>query len=273
MIPSKTQQHHIDVRDHQKVVENESAYDKVKIAWSRKISEIGPTSKASVSQQEYSESIRSSANKGWALKTSKRVVRMSPAVRDYLLHKFNAGAVSVHKADSAQVSKEMMFVGKDGKLVFAQGAWRTQQQIASYYSRLSAQQRQKQLGDHRSMEEEDIAAWEAEDARIHLRNEVFAQVDLQHPVTYRQLDICDAVARDRLKAKPIKLLKDVCEHFGLRIANGNPSRRNTYMKPSVQLVNTCKCRDEERPTEIFLPVKVSCTHWCHSVWENHTIRQ
>ena len=75
-------------------------------------------------------------------------------------------------------------------------------------------------------------------------NEVFAQVDLQHPVTYRQLDICDALARDRLKAKPIKLLNDICEHFGLKIANGSPSRRNTYIKPIVQLVNTCKCQDE-----------------------------
>ena len=113
----QNQQHHIDVGDHQKVVENESAYDKVKIAWARRISEIGPN--ASVSQQEYSELIRSSANKGWALKSSKRAVRMSPAVKDYLLHKFNAGAVSGHKADPAQVSKEMMFVGgKDRKLIF-----------------------------------------------------------------------------------------------------------------------------------------------------------
>ena len=64
----------------------------------------------------------------------------------------------------------MMFVrGKDGKLVFAQEEWRRRQQIASYFSRLSAEQRQKQLGNHRSMEEEDIAAWEAEDARMHLR--------------------------------------------------------------------------------------------------------
>ena len=126
----QSQQHHINVRDQQKVVENESPYDKVKIAWARKISEIGPTSNASVSQQEHSELIRSSANKGWALKTSKRAARMSPAVKDYLLHKFNAGTVSGRKTDPAQVSKEMMFVrGKDGKLVFAQDEWRTQQRI------------------------------------------------------------------------------------------------------------------------------------------------
>lgn len=92
---------------------------------------------------------------------------MEDHVKAYLVQKFDAGARSGLKADPVQVSLEMKFVkDESGHSLFRPEEWRTAQQISSFFSRLSAKQRQTQTGQleevNKEIPEEDLEALESE---------------------------------------------------------------------------------------------------------------
>lgn len=82
-----------------------------------------------------------------------------------------------NKEDPATVAREMR-VARDesGKLCFAPEEWRTAKQIASYFSRLAATQRQQKAPGEPLVEqdevisEEDLQAWETERQLQELQN-------------------------------------------------------------------------------------------------------
>ena len=66
---------------------------------------------------------------------------------DFLTDKFNEGVEARRKADPMQVSTEMRHLTDEtGNLVFSSQEWKTTRQITRFFARLSARQRQRQLG-------------------------------------------------------------------------------------------------------------------------------
>ena len=94
-----------------------------------------------------------------------------------------------------QVSTEMRHITDGtGNLVFSSHEWNTTRQITSFFARLSARQRQRQLGTSAAIGEEieqgDIDMWDNETGHLEICDLVFGQLDISHPITYRQYDLC-----------------------------------------------------------------------------------
>ena len=116
-----------------------------------------------------------------------------------------------------QVSTEMRHLTDETRnlnLVFSSQEWKTTRQITSFFARLSVHQRQRQLGTSAAIGEEieqtDIDMWDNEIGRLESRDLVFGQLDISHPITYRQYDLC-GIAKQRGKLKSQFKIKDLIE--------------------------------------------------------------
>ena len=145
-----------------------------------------------------------------------------------------------------------MRVARDegGRLCFAPEEWRTAKQIASYFSRLAATQRQQKapievlVEQAEAISEEDHQAWERERELQELQTSVYQEVDLRHPIECNGYDICDLAKRGMLKSKfKVAQLKKICFMFGIEI-EGPAGRKDSYVKPIEDLVQTCSCFKE-----------------------------
>ena len=145
-----------------------------------------------------------------------------------------------------------MRVARDesGKLCFAPEEWRTAKQIASYFSRLAATQRQQKapgellVEQDEAISEEDLQAWETERQLQELQTAVYEEVDLKHPIEYHGHDICGLSKRGILKSKfKVAQLKEICVLFGIE-TEGPAGRKDSNVKPLEDLVQTCSCFKE-----------------------------
>ena len=113
------------------------------------------------------------------------------------------------------------------------------------FSRLAAAQKQTQAGQGKDVvevEEEDILSWEISESEERLRESVYDEIDISHPITYDDCNICTLIAQGKGKMKRISDLKQMCEHFGLK-AEGPETRKDTYIKPLKSLVSKCTCAE------------------------------
>ena len=93
---------------------------------------------------------------------------------------------------------------ESGKLCSAPEEWRMAKQIASYFSRLAATQRQQKaprellVVQDKAISEEDLQAWETERQLQELQTTVYEEVDLKHPIEYKGHDICGLAKRFKI---------------------------------------------------------------------------
>ena len=132
----------------------------------------------------------------------KEAVDNGAHVKAYLVQKFHTGCRSKQKADPVQVAREEKIVKDDaGHLWFTRQEWRRAQQINSFFSRLSAFQRQTQMEKDTSEystsqefieEDPDLKALENEITLENLRITVNLQVTApQHPIVVRNRNLCE----------------------------------------------------------------------------------
>lgn len=133
-----------------------------------------------------------------------------------------------------------------GKAKFKPAEWRTAKQIKSFFSRLAADQRKKPSDQAKQPGEEDQADddeedWEREDALALMRQSVYKDINIPHPLEYRGEDICDLQRRGKLHSKfKIKDLEDICRHFDLRV-EGPKNRKASFVSSISELVQCCSC--------------------------------
>ena len=79
--------------------------------------------------------------------------------------------------------------------MFQQSAWRTAKQLSGFFSRLAAKQRKKpsataveQTGEDQTDGEEE--EWEREEGLALMRQSVYQDIHLCHPLQYRGEDLC-----------------------------------------------------------------------------------
>ena len=83
---------------------------------------------------------------GWALKGAKKAERFNEAQKSYLEAKFNIGQSNGKKLDPDAVAKEMRCArGPNGDRLFSVTTFLSAQQISSFFSRLAAKARQKEV--------------------------------------------------------------------------------------------------------------------------------
>ena len=242
---------HMDAGKHVRESDGESLYDMARKKWANRVTEMHVSS-GEAQRIAFGESGPSSTSEcrseGWALKTIKRSPRMGEKVKAFLIQIFNQGATGGQKADPVQVAREMKCARDScGKLQFKPEEWRTAKQISSFFSRMSAIQRQRQTGEIESQEDEEIAeedleALESEDYIQAIRQEVYREIEApNHPIQVEEVNVCELALAGKFNTLQLAQLRDVCTALQLQ-TDGSHSRKRTYTEPLMAYSKSCSCQ-------------------------------
>ncbi|KAL9954869.1 hypothetical protein ACROYT_G042454 [Oculina patagonica] len=108
---------------------------------------------------------------GWALRSSQvKRTRFTTSQKDYLTKKFDLGKTSGRKLDPDSVARAMMTARDgEGNCLFTSAEFLTSKQIASFFSRLAAKRRRRDVAD---VSDEEVDNAERESALQELTNTV-----------------------------------------------------------------------------------------------------
>ena len=155
--------------------------------------------------------ISSTAPEGWALKESKKAYRF----------------------DEKQMRRAL---DSDGKRLFKPMEFLTEQRITSIFGRLAAKVRQQLFAT-----DEDICVAEKEVNFRKAREEILADINLEHPIVFDQYNIC-ALVRDNSSTKfKLGLLQILCEKFNLKASITDRRKKSSYVGALIGFVNGCLC--------------------------------
>ena len=221
-------QRHLDCGKHERALERETLMDTASVAYAERLEGHAPSVPEAVANTRPDSTLRVIKNlsMGWALQASTAWrSRFTASQKTYLTTKFKLGEQSGQKADPASVARAMISA-KDasGNRLFTSDDFLSASQIAGFFSRLSAK---KTL--HNEVEDDFQSA--ANEARIdELTNVAVHELQLGHPITYDEYNLCDMVARSKLKSFSVSVLKDICLFFNIDVTDISVHRKQPYMK-------------------------------------------
>ena len=241
----------MDVGTHTKDLEQETTYDRTRKRWLEKVTGVHEQQPHNLPAEMVESITEDPQTSGWALKMAKKASTMSAAVKAFLVDQFNIGVNTSRKVDPDAVAKHMKTARKNGQFVFQPSEWRTPKQSSSFFSRMAAAQKQKPVGqtlaaDNESKihaDEEDVTAWEVASHEETVRQAVYDEIDISHPIRYGDVNVCLMVAHGKWETKRIAELSDICGNFGLDI-DGSGKRKDSYGKALKLLVSKCSCHDK-----------------------------
>ncbi|KAL9980561.1 hypothetical protein ACROYT_G009164 [Oculina patagonica] len=230
---------HLSLESCTKTLERQSLSDIAKITYASLLQEgaapIPSTCPTSTEHRVVSSSILS---EGWALRAPKKSYRFNTKHKEYLEAKFNVGQVTGRKVNPDVVAKDMRRARDEGgEKLFCSSEFLTFQQVTSFFSRLAAKRRQ-QLAT-----EEDVCAATEEENFYTARESVLSSLDLQHPITYEQFNICALVRESKLNKLKVAMLQVICEALNLETPVPAVKRKAPYTALLVDAVSKCSCSD------------------------------
>ena len=119
------------------------------------------------------------------------------------------------------------------------------QTIKGFFSRLAAEQRGQVVEEEFfDTDGQESRALEQEALLQELVDETQREIDLQHPITFKNFNLCLLLSKRRLSdaLKKLKLcdLREIQEGLNVEI-NGPSSRKATCIELLVNLVRSCSC--------------------------------
>ena len=94
--------------------------------------------------------------------------------------------------------------------------------------------------EEENISEDDVSTWEGHSFEQNLRYEVYEAIDLQHPLSFEDRDICKIAKGGKLKNLKVMELKNICAKFQLTTV-GNQQRKKPYVDAIEELVKSCSC--------------------------------
>jgi len=164
--------------------------------------------------------------RGWALKQAKKSVRLSETQKKYLNEKFSIGQQTGHKVDPLSVAHDMRYTrNAEEKRLFTRDEFLIAQQIQSYFSRQAGKLRHQHAEDESS--DSEVAVYQQQ--YWDTRTEVLREVQLQHPITYDNFDLCALYYANRLNQLSVAVLKYICEYFDVNKEQLTLRRKAPYI--------------------------------------------
>lgn len=177
---------------------------------------------------------------GWALKASRKSYRFNKTQKIYLNAKFRIGQTTGRKVNAETVAREMRRArDSDGKRLFSITEFLSSQQIASYFSRLSAANR------NQDVEEADIEAVQEEINFTDIRDSVLDSDVEEHPIVFDQFDLCAMYASNKLKDLKVAMLQYICEQLDLDVPQRPVRRKQPYLTLLEDMIRRCSCSRDE----------------------------
>lgn len=238
---------HLDCDKHKYALEYETLYDKAMTMYAAKL-ESGAGVVPETGDEDVHVSIPMEVKNpallmGWALKSA-TVTRknLTVAQKNYLTEVFQAGERTGRKADPTDISKAMRRAKhSDGSTIFKKDDFLTPQQIAGFFSRLTA----KKTYDTERAANDDVEIHEAntEKAIQELTKEVTNTFTLQHPIMFDKYNVCEMVCQSQLTKLTIATLREICTALEIDVS---PlwKRKQPYIDRLIELVDRCSCRSK-----------------------------
>ena len=147
----------------------ESAYDEIKRKWIEACHSVGGgyVQGQTSAKDSDDQSSTGQLELGWALRKAWKSVVFSEKAKNFLVEVFWTGEETGKKANASEVASKMKSLRDDtGQKMFAKTDWLTEQQIARYFSRLTAlnksghlqRTRAVSLNEDLETEDDDLAA-------------------------------------------------------------------------------------------------------------------
>ena len=130
----------------------------------------------------------------------------------------------------------------DGSRLFCPDEFLTAQQIQSYFSRMASKLRKTTTTDS------DAQAFEWEQEYREMKEMIEEEVQLRHPITFDNLNICEMNSRNTLSRCSLAMLQTLCEFFDLNTRGFNRKRKADYISALQHLVQSCDCHTSARET-------------------------
>ena len=130
----------------------------------------------------------------------------------------------------------------DGSFLFDASEFLTPQQIANFFSRLSAKRVLPTDDEAEDEIQEDLREATEEKNLEDLSKQVLNEVSIQHPIMYDTYNICDCVSQSKLEEFSICVLQDICGSFQLDTSDIGQRRKKPYIELIVSLVEKCSCK-------------------------------
>ena len=244
-------QAHMDTGTHQLVLERETVYDTVRRKRAQHVTGIvsRPAESSKSAQQPEGNLSTCSVDdvpvQGWALKVPKTRTKTSEMVKAFLMAKFNEGFLSGKKANPGEVTKETQDARLQGITIVFTGRMENRTPNYKFFPRLSALQKHKgahpvTIEEEENLNDDDFSSWEGRSSEQNLRHDVYEAVDLQHPLSFENRNICAMAKGKKLKNLKVVELKNICARYALTVV-GNPQRKNPYIDAIEELVRSCSC--------------------------------
>lgn len=239
----------MNLGQHSRVVNNETVYDTIRREWAKKYDNINsnPTSASSLAREMVEG--QTELQQGWALsKPRTGGVRFSQKVREYLIKKFDLGELTGNKADPLQVACDMRNSRDEcGDRIFTREEWLTKTQIKGVFSRVAKLRKKGSARKSSKAEElfEDDIVEDFEDdeeeneLREELINSIIDKIGATHPILYDTYNLCELQADDRISIFKVKMLKDICKHFELKISSKD--KKIDLVNRICNFVQKCSC--------------------------------
>ena len=182
---------------------------------------------------------------GWALKASStRQSRFTASQKSYLTNRFKLGELTGQKADPASVAR-VMASAKDasGNHLFTSDDFLSANQIAGFFSRLSAKNTRHE--DVERMAEDDFQSAADEASIEELTNVAVQELQIRHPISYDVYNLCVMVARSKLKNFSVTVLKDICLFYNIDVTDITVHRKQPYVNKILSLCLSCVCQQQD----------------------------
>lgn len=178
------------------------------------------------------------AKEGWAFKQLKKAYRFNEKQKVYLEAKFKIGESTGRKVDPEVTCKEMRYArGADGKRLFCLSEFLTTQQVSSFFSRMAAKVRQKNV----QVATQDVLAAQEQENFDNAREAVLSRMNISHPVVVDQYNICSLVSSHEVKKLKLGLLQFLCQQLQLDSPVPPKNRKAPYLALLEELVGSCTC--------------------------------
>jgi len=232
---------HLSLEKCERVEERRSLMDLAKLEYAKLLEEgVGTIPTLSATTTSDGMPTHRKLDEGWSLKKTAKSYRFNEKQRNYLLAKFNIGAITGRKANPDAVAKEMRrSIGPDGKRLFLVTEFLSAQQIKSFFARQAAKQSST---TSQPQTENDIVAQQEENNFSSAQLEVLSHLQAEHPVVYDHYNICELSHANMLSQLKLPVLKLICQELELQCNSDQDSRRKaTYISLLQEMVNDCTC--------------------------------
>ena len=154
--------------------------------------------------------------------------------------KFNIGQESDMKVHAETVAKEMRRArASNGERLFRVSEFLTAQQVASFFSRMVAKIRQQTTPEDISGDP-DIIAMKDEQNFFSAKEAVRTVLNVKHPVSYDQYNICSMVKDNTLRKLKLGVLKLLRENLSISMLP-DQRKKAPYISLLEDIAKECSC--------------------------------